>query len=118
MGRVLAAGDHQMQRRRQVVEQEGDRGMDGRGAHQVVVVQDQQARVGQGGQVVDQLGDHDLGRRRPRGLQPGQRPAPAGGGDRPEGADQVAKHLIGLLVGLVEGQPGGRAVQLGEPGGQ
>ena len=52
--RVLAAGDHQVQGRWQVVEQEGDRGVDGRGAHEVVVVQDQQTGGGQGGQVVDQ----------------------------------------------------------------
>ena len=71
--RVLAGGDHQVQRRRQVVEQEGDRGVDGRRAHEVVVVEDQQTGVGQGGQVVDQVGEHDLGRRRLRGVEPGQR---------------------------------------------
>ena len=77
--RVLAAGDHQVQGRWQVVEQEGDRGVDVRGAHEVVVVQDQQTGGGQGGQVVDQLGDHDLGRRRLRGVEPGQRPRPQAG---------------------------------------
>jgi hypothetical protein len=84
----------------------------------VVVVQDQQTRSGQGGQVVDQLGDHDLGRRRPRGVEPGQRPLPAGGRDRLEGGDQVAEDLANLLVALVEGEPGDRAIEPGQPGGQ
>jgi hypothetical protein len=57
-----------MQARRQVLEQEGDRGVNARGAHQVVIVQDQQAGPGQGGQVVDQDGDHDFGGWRARGL--------------------------------------------------
>jgi hypothetical protein len=83
--------------------------------HEVVVVHDQQTRRGQGDQIVDQAGDHDLRRRRPRGLEQGQRPPPAGRSDRLQGGDQVAEHLADVLVALVEGQPGGRAVQ---PGGQ
>ena len=48
---VLAAGDNQMQRRWQVLEQEGDRVLHGLGTHEVVVVQDQQGqgRAGQPG---------------------------------------------------------------------
>ena len=116
--RVLTAGDHQVQRRWQVVEQEGDRGMDVRSLHQVVVVQDQQTGGGQGGQVVDQAGDHNLRWRRLRGVEPGHRPAPTGRSDRLQGGDQVAEEPAGVLVALVEGEPGGRAVQLGEPGRQ
>ena len=43
---VLAAGDHQMQRRWQVLEQEGHRVVHRRGAHEVVVVQDQDTEAG------------------------------------------------------------------------
>jgi hypothetical protein len=48
-----------MQRRWQVLAQEGDRGVDGRGAHEVVVVQDQDTGGGQGSQVVDLAGDQN-----------------------------------------------------------
>ena len=116
--RVLAAGDHQVHGRWQVVEQERDRGVDGRGACEVVVVEDQQTGGWQGGQVVDEDGDHDLGRRRPRGVEPGQRPPACGRGDRLEGGDEVAEHLVEVLVALVEGEPGDRTVQAGDPGGQ
>ena len=117
-GRVLAAGDHQVQGGWQVVEQEGDRGVDGRGAHEVVVVQDQQAGGGQNGQVIDQFGDQDLGWRRPGSVEPGQRPAAAGWGHRLQGGDEVAEDQAGVLVARIQREPGGRAIQLGEPSGQ
>ena len=56
---VFAAGDHQMQRRWQLLEQEGDHGVHGRGAHEVVVVQDQDTGGGQGSQVVDLASDQN-----------------------------------------------------------
>ena len=113
--RILAGGEHQVDRRRQMLEQEGDGGVDGRGAHQVVVVQHQQARLGQGGQVVDQAGEDGLGRRRGRrGVQPGQRRAATGGGDRLEGGDQVAENLVSVLVALVEREPGDRVADAGQ----
>ena len=48
-----------MQRRWQVLKQEDDRVMHGRGAHEVVVVKDQDTGGGQGSQVVDQAGDQN-----------------------------------------------------------
>jgi hypothetical protein len=117
-GRVLAAGDHQVHGGRQVVDQEGDRGLDGRGAHEMVVVQDEQAGRWQGDEVVDQAGEHHLRWRRLGGVEPGQRPPAAFGGDRLHGGDQVAEDLADVLVALVEGDPGDRAVQPGQPGGQ
>jgi len=48
-----------MQRRWQVLEQEGDRVVHGRGAHEVVVVRDQDTGGGQSSQVVDQAGDQN-----------------------------------------------------------
>jgi hypothetical protein len=48
-----------MQRRWQVLEQEGDHVLHGLGAHEVVVVQDQQGQGRQGSPVVDQAGDRN-----------------------------------------------------------
>ncbi|MFL6220815.1 MAG: hypothetical protein ACJ742_20130, partial [Actinomycetes bacterium] len=70
-----------------MVEQEGDRGVNIRSAHEVIVVQDQQTGGGQGGQVVDQAGDHDLRWGRPRGLKPRQHPTAAVGGHRLKSGD-------------------------------
>jgi hypothetical protein len=105
--RILAGGDDQVDRWRQVIEQEGESLVDGGRAHQVVVVQHQQARGGQGGQVVDQAGEDGCGRRcGQRGIQSGQRRAAAGGGDGLESSDEVAEELVSVLVVLVEREPG------------
>ena len=55
--RVLAAGDHQVQPRRQMVEQEDDRGVHGGAADDVVAVQDEDAGGGQRDQVVDEFAE-------------------------------------------------------------
>src|SRR6185369_8144346 len=53
--RVAAAGQHQVQSRRTVLEQEPERSVHSLGVNQVVVIEHQQrlVRVGPGGQVVD-----------------------------------------------------------------
>ena len=63
--RVGAAGQHQVQSRRPVLEQEPERGVHGLGVNQVVVVEHQQrlVRIGPGGQLVDQRGHQPLVRR-------------------------------------------------------
>jgi hypothetical protein len=76
--RVAAAGQHQVQSRRPVLEQEPERGVHGLGVNQVVVVEHQQrlVRVGPGGQLIDQRGHKSLVRRWRGRAQ--QRPHPFG----------------------------------------
>ena len=76
--RVAAAGQHQVQSRRPVLDQEPERLVHGCGVDQVVVVEHQQrlVRVRLGGQFVDQRGHQSLVRRR-RG-RPEQRAHPFG----------------------------------------
>ncbi len=54
--RVLARGNHQVQRRRQVIDQEGQRVADGGGLNDVVVIQHQNEGRRQRGDLVDQCG--------------------------------------------------------------
>ena len=64
--RVAAAGQHQVQSRRPVLDQEPERGVHRLGVNQVVIVEHQQrlVRIRPGGQFVDQRGHQPLVRRR------------------------------------------------------
>jgi hypothetical protein len=61
-GRVGAAGQHQPQRTRQVLQQQPERAVDRRRLDQVVVVQHQHHLLARVGQIVDQGGHHRLER--------------------------------------------------------
>ena len=106
--RVAAAGQHQVQRGRQVVQQELQRPVHLRRVDQVVVVDDQRHVVGCRGELVDQR-RHGRGERRRRGAgdqrtdplgDPGPHPVQRGGDVAPE------PHRV--VVARVQRQPGDR----------
>jgi hypothetical protein len=98
-----------MDGRRHVVDQEGDGLVNGERANQMVIVEDQQAGLGQHGQVVEQVGQHDLGKRRRRSVEPGQRGSAKRRRDGLERGDEVAEELVEILVAVVESEPSDRA---------
>jgi hypothetical protein len=113
--RVGAAGHHQPQRSRQVLQQEAERLVDRLGLDEVVVVQHQRGLLGPGGQLVDDGGHHRLQRGR---LGPAQqrgepltdrdpRPVQRGGDVAPE------PHRV--VVAGVQGQPRDRAPGMAGP---
>jgi len=86
--RVLAGADHQMDPRREVLEQEGHAGLEVRAVHEVVVVQHQVEVVGRVGELVDHGGEDALDRWLAR-LQQRQRAGAGAWRHRLQGRDQV-----------------------------
>ena len=105
--------------------------MDRLGFDQVIVIEDEDDPVGEGGDLVDQRGQDGLGRRRLRGLKRAQRSFPdvadrflsgldpslrqdspssrtfrPRSGKRPQGSDHVGQEAGRVVVALVEREPG------------
>ena len=118
--RVAAAGQHQVQSRRPVLEQEPERGVHSLGVNQVIVIEHQQslARIRLDGQFVDQRGHQTLVRRR-RG-RPEQRPHPVG--EAPSHLVQrghtMAPESRRVVVAGVQRQPCHRRLASPSPVGQ
>ena len=107
--RVGPAGQDQPQLVGQPVQQQPQAVVDRRGLDPVVVVQDQGELAGLAGQGVDQDGDHGLERRRP-GAAPeqGRHPLAGPGLGLVKGGGHVPPEAGGVVVALVERQPGHR----------
>ena len=118
--RVGPSGQHQVQARRQVLEQERQRRVHRLGVDQVVVIENQQhlAVAGLGGQLVDQRCHQPLEGCRRRGAQqeadslPDPRARPVQRGYR------VTPEPHRVVVGCVQRQPGHRPVARRGPVGQ
>ena len=114
-GRVFARGDHQVQLRRQALDQEGQGIVHGGVVHQVVVIQHQdQAPLG-GGQVIEQGGQQRFGRRRLGRTQRGQHALAERRVNALQRGDQVGQEAGGIAVALVQRQPGGGPRPAGQP---
>ena len=114
--RVGATGDHQMNLWRQVLQQEGHPVLDVARVDQVIVVEHQHHVVADGAEVVEQRGEYRLHLRLRRLQQrecaradPGRRPLQRG--------DQVGPEQRGIVVALVEREPG-RGPSVGRRGRQ
>ncbi len=89
--------------------------MDGLGFDQVVIVEDEDNPIGEGGDLVEQRRQDGLGRWL-RGLKYTQRPFSdvAGrflpGFNCPQGSDEIGQEANRIVVALVERYPGGRVV--------
>ena len=127
--RVGTAGEHEVQLRRQVLQQEGHPVLDLARLDEVVVVEQQHHLVRQGVEVVEQRGEDHLDRRRLGRLQERERIVTDAGPGRPERRDHVRPEHCGIVVALVEreprhgiaisrsrGQPFGQQRRLAEPG--
>ncbi|MGD8997907.1 MAG: hypothetical protein PVH80_07345, partial [Anaerolineae bacterium] len=116
-GWVGAGGDDQVQAGRQVVEQEGERVVDGLGRDEVVVVEDEDdlatggfpcrlAGCRAGRDVVDEGGEDRFSRWRPGGLERGQGGLSDARLHGLQGGDEVGEEAGQVVVALVEGEPG------------
>ena len=104
--RIGAAGDHQVQLRREMVEQEGHPVVDVAGVDDVVVVEHQHDIVRDGAELVEQRGEDRFDRRRLRRLQERER-ARADAAAPPSAARRsgsVQKDAA-MVVALVEREP-------------
>jgi hypothetical protein len=106
--RVGAAGDHQVQGRGEVVEQEGQPFVDLSRVDGVVVVQHQHDIAREGTEFVEQRGEDRVDRRRLRRLEERERPRVDPGHGSPQRGDQVGPEGCRLIVALVEREPGHR----------
>ena len=106
--RVSATGDHQVQPRRQVVEQERHRVVDLAGLDQVVVVEHQHDVAAGRAEVVEQRREHQLDRGRLRRGQELQLVRADPGRHRPQRGDHVGPEGHRVVVAGVERQPRSR----------
>ena len=113
--RILTGGDHQVHRWRQVREQEGEGVVDRFGIDHMVVVEDKDEIVRQGGDLVEQGGQDRCGRQRRRGVEHSHHPRPDLRRDRLQGSDEVGEEARRVVIPVVQREPGGRAVAPGDP---
>ena len=99
------AGDHHVQPRRQMVEQERHPVLHIAGVDDVVVVEHQHDVARDGAQVVEQRGEHRFDRLRRGGRQQGQRVLADPGCRRPQRGDHVGPEGREIVVAPVERQP-------------
>ena len=113
--RVLTGGDDQVHLWRQVLDQEGEGIVDRFGIDNVVVVEDEDEIVRDGGDFVEQGRQDRFGRRGPRGSEDPQHAFSDIRRDRPQSSDEVSQKARGLVVPFVQRQPGGRSPAAGDP---
>ena len=102
------AGDHHVQPRRQMVEQERHPVLHIERVDDVVVVEHQHDVAREGAQVVEQLGQHRFDRRRLGRMQQGQRTLADPGCHRPQRRDHIGPEGCGIVVAPIERQPRGQ----------
>ena len=114
-GRVLTRRDDEVNRRRQVLDKKGQRGVHRRIVDGVVIVQDEgEGSVGSG-EIVEENGEERFGRGRARGSEGALDLRPQAGAYRLERGYEVGEEACQIPVSGVEGQPRGRPLDIGEP---
>ena len=98
-----------------MVEQEGDCLVDRFGVNEMIVVEDEQERVREGGDVVEQGNKDRFDLRWLGGLEGTQRPFPNLWRHCPERGDQVFEEARRVAIGFVEREPGDRTIATGDP---
>ncbi len=107
-------------RGRQVFKDEGECIVNRRRFYDVVVVEDEDNSVGDGGNLVDQRGQDGLGRRRLRRLEHAQRSFPDSGFcsfGPVQGGDKVSQETCQVVVAFIQGEPGDSIFDLAFFGG-
>ena len=115
---ILAGGDDQVHLRRQVFEQKGE-GMVYRfgNPERMVVIQDKDETVREGGDLIEQGCQNRFGGRRLRGLQHSQHPFANIRLNGLQSGDEVRQKACGVVVPFIQRQPGDRPGSLasGDP---
>jgi len=116
--RVAAAGDHQMQPRRQVAQQEGHAVVDRPRIQQVVVVDHQRKLRARRLQLAEQGGHHPLAGQATRSGQLRQHLLGEAAARAVQRRDHIPPEACRVVVQGVQRQPGNREVRAGGPVGQ
>ncbi len=109
--RVRPSGHRQRDLRRQVVQEEGHRLVDGGPVDDVVVVERHHRGTGEHVEIVDQADQDGVGRRGGAGLQQGERVDPSFGFDGLDRRHEVGQEQPEVGVARVERQPGHPALR-------
>ena len=112
---VLTGGDDQVHLWGQVLQQEGQGFVYRSGIHNVIVVQDENEVVLDGGYLVEQGREDRLGGRWLWGLERAQDPFSDIRLYRLQSGDEVGQEACGVTVPFVQRKPGGRTPKTGEP---
>ncbi len=113
--RILAGSDDQVHRRRQVLDHKGEGDVNRLGIDDVVVVKDQNEPVREAGDFIEQSSQNNVVRRWPRGLERAHHPFSDFRRNRLQGGDQVKQKARGIVIPVVERQPGGRSPAACDP---
>ena len=105
--RVLTGGDDQVHLWRQVLEQKGEGIVNRSGIDHVVVVEDEDEIVRDGGDFIEQGRQDRFGRRWLRGLEHTQHPFSNIRRNRLQSSDEVSQKACGVVIPFVQRQPGG-----------
>ena len=99
--RILTGGNDQPELRRQMVDKEGQRLFDRRGLDHVIIVEDEH-RIAQRGEIVQQRRQQYIGRRRLRSVQRAQRRFANRGRDRLQGRDEIRQKAREIIIVFVQ----------------
>ena len=102
--RILAAGNDQPELRRQMIDKEGQRLVDRRGLDHVIIVEDEH-RIAQRGEIVQQRRQQHIGRRRLRSVQRAQRRRSNRGRDGLQGRDEIRQKTREIVIIFVQREP-------------
>ena len=112
---ILTGGDDQVHLWRQVFEQKGEGFVNRFGINQMVVVQDKDEIVREGGDFIEQGCQNRFGWRRLRGLEHSQHPFSNIRCNRLQSRDEVSQKAGGVVIPFVQRQPGDRSLATGDP---
>src|SRR5215472_11981048 len=104
---ILTGSQDHMQLPWQVLDERGQRLVHRLGLNQVVIVQDQDKRVREGGQVIEEGGEQRFERWWLRGLEHRQDPGSNRRANGLQGSNEVGQKAAGVVVPLVQRQPCG-----------
>ena len=112
---ILTRGDDQVHLGRQVLEQKGEDLVNRFGINHMVVIQDKDEIVRDGGDFIEQGCQNRFGRRWLRGLEHTQHPSPNIRLNRLQSSDEVRQKAGGVVIPFVQRQPGDRSFATGDP---
>ena len=112
---ILTGGDDQVHLWRQVLEQKGEGIVNRFGINHVVVVQDEDEIVRDGGDFIEQGRQNRFGWRWLGGLEHSQHPFSNIRRNRLQSSDEVSQKACGVVIPFVQRQPGGRSLATGDP---
>src|ERR671916_2120492 len=112
---ILTGSDDQVHPWRQVLEQKDEGIVNRSGVNNVVVIEDQDEIVRDGGGLVEQGSQKRFGRRRLRGPEHTQDTFSYIRGNGLQGSDEVSQEARGVVIPLVQRQPRGWSLDTGDP---